>query len=406
MTQRDRQRNGVPARVRSDLVVVDPSTAALASHDDEPDERRYCDAWRWAPPLEQFLGDEEPSDDDAVDWIMRDLVPRGEPFLFGGAWKSGKTWTAIALAVCIALGVPFVGFENTLGRPGRVLVIALEDGRRRLRKRVWAVLRGMALTPNDPTLRANLRVWDEVLRLPGDQRTREQFVAEMERWKPDVILIDSLTRAMTGSQNDIRDATAFTAAWRELSVKLGASIGFIHHTNKSNGDDKRGTSDLFDRMRGSGELLAAPRNLIVMERLGTDGSKVSAVSMRGNLDLRRTSFALEWRQETRADGRIAVTLHDRGEPEDVRRELAGAVKAVKASEKQVEHDRVTRAALLIANERGAVSAATLGLALAVDPRTAAKYIANRRDLGLLGDTGDNGSSITDAGRAWLTKERS
>ncbi len=358
-------------------------------------------SWLWAPPLSEFLGDEEPDDDDAEDWTLRDLIPRAEAFLISAAWKSGKTWLAIALACCIATGRPFLNFENTLGRPGRVLLLVLEDGRRRMRKRLWQVLRGMGLTPNDPIVRDHLRVWDLPIRIPGDAKAVARFIEEMKAWKPDVIIIDSLTRAMTGSQNDIKDASAFTTAWREIVMNTGAAVGFLHHTNKSNGQDQRGQRDAFDKVRGSGELLASPRNLIVMERIGDEDSKVSAVAMRGNLDLRRSSFALEWEQTTAADGRVSVRLHDRGDIDALMRELADAKKAKRQGEREQKADDITRAALQIALDRGGCSSYTLGDALGVSPRTAARYLEVRRIEGLLGKITDQGAPITDAGRDWL-----
>jgi RecA-family ATPase len=352
------------------------------------------------------MGDEEPSDDDAEDWILRDLIPRGEPWLFGGPWKCGKTWTAIAMTICVALGIDFLGCENTLRRPGRVLLIPLEDGRRRMRKRVWQVLRGMGLTPSDPRIQEHLRIGDNPIRIPGDPKAIKRFIAEMQRWKPDVIVIDSLSRVMTGSQNDIKDASAFTAAWREITIGTGAAPGFLHHTNKGS-EDPQNPRDLFDKMRGSGELLAAPRNLIVMERLTAGDTKLSAVSMRGNLDLRRESFALEWTQDTTVDGKTAITLYDRGDVGEIRREIAAAHKAEKKTandaKKQEKTDNITRTALLIARDRGACSAPTLAVVLAVADRTAANYLADLRKRNLLGAVGADGCPITTDGIAWLSE---
>lgn len=366
-----------------------------------------AERWEWALPLSEYLGDDgEPDDDDAEDWIIRDLIPRGEPFLFGGAWKGGKTWTAIALVLSIATGRPFLGFENTLGRPGRVLLIALEDGRRRVRKRLWQVARGLGVRPDDPVIKEHLRISDHIIRIPGDKATIAKFVSEQKRWSPDVILIDSLTRAMTGSQNDIRDATAFTAAWREMGIEIGCASGFLHHTNKpAQQATKRGAAppNPINTMRGSGELLAAPRNLIVMERLGADDSKVSAVTMQGNLDLRRSSFALEWQRTTDADGKVSVALVDRGDVEALRRELADARKAARQTETQKKQDRITRTALQIARDRGACSAATLAVVLSVTPRTAARYLSDLRDAKLMGEVGAEGAPIADKGREWLAE---
>jgi AAA domain-containing protein len=362
--------------------------------------------WEWAPPLEQFLGDGEPDDDDTEDWIIRDLIPRGEPFLFGGAWKSGKTWTALALAASISLGLPFLGFENCLGRPGRVLLLALEDGKRRLRKRVWQILRGMGLTPNNATIREYLRIWDNPIRIPGDSRTLKRFVDEMNRWKADVIIIDSLTRAMTGSQNDIRDATAFTTAWRDITIATGAASGFLHHTNKTKPQNGKNDAkaDPFDNMRGSGELLAAPRNLIVMERFGEQDSKLSCVSIRGNLELRRASFALEYIQEER-DGKTLVTLHDRGDVDELRAKQTEQNKAKQEIKKQKDDDRKVAAALKTSRDRGSCSASTLSTILSVSRATAARYLADMAERGLLGTPGQDGYPITADGHLWLDERK-
>ena len=50
--------------------------------------------------------------------------------------------------------------------------------------------------------------------------------------------------------------------------------------------------DPFDRIRGSRDFLAAARNAVVGFPLDLAGESASEVFIRGNLDLRRTSFAL------------------------------------------------------------------------------------------------------------------
>src|SRR5262245_35069248 len=73
---------------------------------------------RWIVSLESFLGDEEPSDDDAEDWLIRDVVPRGEAALLAGPPKCGKTWLMLSLGLDVAMGRTWLDkFENTFGRP-------------------------------------------------------------------------------------------------------------------------------------------------------------------------------------------------------------------------------------------------------------------------------------------------
>jgi hypothetical protein len=341
----------------------------------------------WLSPLGDFVGDDEPPDDDADEWIIRNIVPRSEPWLLGGTWKGGKTWTAISLAVHIALGRDWCGFENTLGRPGRVLLIALEDSHRRITKRVWQICRGLGITPNHPTLREHLRITAAPLRLPKD---KEVFINEIVTWEPDVVIADSLTRVMEGDQNDIKDASALTAAWSEICRGTNAAAGFLHHTNKGNSDQAQGQSS--KRLRGSGDFPATARNVIVMSKL-EDG--LSRVRVEGNLELSCTDFRLRYVRETLPDGRIAArverddeqaTAADIGTPQNNASDVSTKRRAI---------------ALTVARDKGAVAAAGLAKRLGKSEATANRLLRELRGERLLGDVGALGSPITEAGRQWL-----
>jgi hypothetical protein len=286
---------------------------------------------RWIVPLESFLGDEEPDDDDSTDWIIRDIIPRGEAGLIAGPPKCGKTWAMLDLGIDVALGRDWIEtFANTMGGPAKVLALAFEDGQRRLRKRVWELARRKGLTPNDATLRAHLSVGREPLSLPGDERA---FAAELKAWKPDLVLIDNLTRVMNGDQNAIKDAKRFGDMWCKLCTDVGAAVVFLHHTNKVGpiAPGKRSEGDPFELIRGSGDLVASARHLVLMRPLESpDATKLSDVRMRGNLDLRREDLVLEF-ERVQFMNRWQARLSHRGEGEAVRDELAA-----KRREKQAE----------------------------------------------------------------------
>lgn len=288
---------------------------------------------RWCVPLIEFLGDQEPDDDDSVDWIIRDILPRGEAGIIAGPPKCGKTWAMLDLGICVSLGLPWMGtFDNTMGEPARVLALAFEDGQRRLRKRVWELARTSGRTPNDKTMQAHLSVSREPLSLPGDERA---LAAELKRWKPSLVLIDNLTRVMAGDQNAIKDAKRFSDLWCRLCTDVGAAIVFLHHTSKVGPirPDQRNAGDPFELIRGSGDLVASARHLVLMRPLespdGDDG-KLADVRLRGNLDLRREDFVFGFGRQRVMD-RWTAQLAFRGDGEVVRDELA-----VKRREKAAE----------------------------------------------------------------------
>ena len=292
-------------------------------------------ATRWCAPLTEFLGDIEPSDDDAEDWIIRDVVPRGEAGLIAGPPKCGKTWAMLGLALDVALGRPWLDtLENTMGGPVRVLVLAFEDARRRLRKRVWELCRARGVTPNDATIRAHLSISQEPLTLPGDERA---FAAELRGWRPQLVLIDNLTRVMPGDQIAIRDAKRFSDTWCKLCSDVGATVEFLHHTNKVGPlrPDKRGQGDPFELIRGSGDFMAAARHLVLIRPLESpDDVKLADVRMRGNLDLQREDFVMGFVRVQVAE-RWTAQLSYRGEGEIVRDELAEKRRA-KQSERKAQ----------------------------------------------------------------------
>lgn len=366
------RRDSLVAKVETHA--ADDGIDALAARDAQPDETpgRPLPPRRWVRPLAAVVGSEEPSGDDSEDWIIRDVIPRGEPAIWAGPSKAGKTWAALDLAVCVARGEPWLdgAFENTLRTPGRVLVVALEDVPQRLAARVWELARGHGTTPNDPTIAAHLSLTREPLRLAGDE---DAFAAELRGWRPAVVVIDCLTRVMVGDQNAIRDVAAFTALWSRMCMDVGASIVFLHHTAKASGDP-RNKRDPFDAIRGSGDLVAAARNVIVTQPLGVDGAAVSDVRMRGNLDLRRERFALGFERTQQPDGRWSARLVDRGDVDVLRAAATGDRQAERKDAMRDQRAQRRAAALDIARTQGAVSKATLAPRIGMSEGTAATVL--------------------------------
>lgn len=292
----------------------------------------------WTMPTADYLGSEEPSDDDAEDWVMRDLIPRGEPFLLGGPAKSGKTWTVLDMMVALALGDDWLKFTNTLGRPARVIGIFREDGKRRLHKRPWELARARGLSFRHPWLDANLRISREPIYLP-DSRDERRLIEEAKAFKADVIFVDNLTRVMLGASNDEKDFKAFAQSWGRIGDETGAAVGFLHHVRKASGDGRQG-GDPFEALRGAGDILGFARHAIVVSPRRDDGEKVSEVRMRGNLDLRREGFVMSF-ERRHVDGKWRAAFTDRGDIETSREEAASAKKNAKEEiAKQSIQDRL------------------------------------------------------------------
>jgi replicative DNA helicase/biotin operon repressor len=356
---------------------------------------------RWCLPLVDYLGDSEPDEDDSEDWIIRDLIPRGEPALWGGPMKGGKTWGALDLCVSVAMGMPWLGkFDNTMGKPARVLGLFLEDSKRRLRKRLWELARARNTTPNHHDIAENLRISRATLRLP-DAADQRRFAAEIKAWGAVLVVIDNLTRVMIGDPNSTREASAFTKAWTELGDETGATIVFLHHTKKPMGEAKL---DPFESLRGSGDFGATARNIIVTTPIRNESNqKLSEVRMRGNLDLRRESFTLGF-ERVELLGKWRAKLEDRGEVDDVKSEVRKDLKTAKETRKREEFaaeiERRRSLALEIARaNKGYVSGAQLAAACGhSSSRTVAPVLTGLVQSGVLVGAGTRGYMLADADR--------
>lgn len=328
---------------------------------------------KWCVSIESYLGDEEPDDDDAVDWIIRDLIPRAEPAIWGGPMKGGKTWSAMDLCLAIALGKDWVGFENTLKEPARVLALFLEDNKRRITKRLSELARARGLHfLSDPTVLANLRVNRAPIQLPNraDQRA---FAREIKRWGAKVVIVDNLTRVMMGDPNSTRDAAIFTRVWTELGEETGASIVFLHHTKKPMGDQRE--ADPFDALKGSSDFGAAARNMIVINPLRLDGELMAEVRMRGNIDLTRETFVLgfeRWKSEEWGQ-RWCAQLKDRGDAEQLKEAAKKQRREKKANEKKAdraaEYTKRRDKVLEIVNQRGSVTLGAAAISFGLSPNS-------------------------------------
>jgi len=161
-------------------------------------------------------------------WIIPGIIPAGLTVL-GGAPKLGKSWFALQMAQAVAAG----GF--TLGRripQGAVLYLALEDPPRRLKERMLRQHWVLDL-PCDflPVGRFQETIGD--LRNGGAQRLSNHIEAGAYR----LVVIDTLSRSISGDQNDAQEMTTWLAPIQEMAHMENCAIVLLDHHNKVGSED-------------------------------------------------------------------------------------------------------------------------------------------------------------------------
>ena len=156
-------------------------------------------------------------------WIVPNLLPVGLTLL-GGRPKTGKSWLALQATGAIGSGGMFLGYRV---ERGKCLYLALEDSLRRLQGRMrlqnWpadADVDFMIGAGASPILPLNRN---------GNAAALARLIAERGYR---LVIIDTLSRALSGDQNDVRDMTTALGPLQEAAHAQNCAIVLIDHHAK------------------------------------------------------------------------------------------------------------------------------------------------------------------------------
>ena len=188
--------------------------------------------------------------EEPIPWAVHGWLAEGEAAILAGEWGSGKSLVALDLAVSLAAGIPWMGYAH-IARPFRVLVVDEENGPRLARHRMRQIIAGRNLAPETA---ANLPI--AYLCRNGinldDPKGMASLKAEIERHKPEFLVMDSLVRFFRGrSENDNTDMSAFFGERiRPLMRDHNLGVIMLDHMGKPSKD---GNQDPGHRVRGASD---------------------------------------------------------------------------------------------------------------------------------------------------------
>jgi hypothetical protein len=210
-----------------------------------------------------------------VEWCWNPFFPKVPLSFLVSHPGHGKSILATQFAVAKAVGLPLFGFPT--GAPGGTGLLALEDDRSVVHRRIRAVVAGYGplWTPEqDRLLDVNFRLMvrarqpllnlnheDQALHLSG---LSLELAASMRSTEAPAtwLGIDTLNAVNGGDENDATAARPLIATAYSISDSLGCSVCGLHHFRKTGVG--RNAPTLMDRMdpelmRGSSALLGGAR---------------------------------------------------------------------------------------------------------------------------------------------------
>lgn len=191
----------------------------------------------------------------AAPFVVGDVVPQGLTVLAGRP-KLGKSWLTLNVALAVAGGRPVLGRET--GGPGSVLVLALEDGDRRLQSRLRLML-GAEPAPAGLSFATTWPALDEggadALRRWADTAT-----------DPRMVIVDVLQRIRPKSKSGHLYADDYSSVLplKSIADDVGLSVICVTHVGKREASD-----DPFDAISATTGLIGACDHGLILDRNGT-----------------------------------------------------------------------------------------------------------------------------------------
>lgn len=181
-----------------------------------------------------------------IEWIWMNFIPRGSLILFSGFMKTGKSTFIYPLAISVAQGRPFLGYDTI---KGGVLILCLEEQ--------WPFIHGRLR-------RFGLQLGDHLFVHCGSLSNNNQTLTELRNFilqnGVSFMVVDTLSMLWTiNDENDNAAVVRQIKPLLDLARITQCAICLVHHSNKGGGEHGRG-------IRGASSLLGIVDQAIMLER--------------------------------------------------------------------------------------------------------------------------------------------
>ena len=218
----------------------------LQSHTAEDLLNEMFNTTPWQPkasellvPAPEFLSHQ----DEEIDWIVDRIIQRGASGFFAANPKVGKSWSALGLALSLALGRPWLGFSV---QRVRTALITREDAPGLTRWRMWRLLRGLGETEAELAdwLYINSREQSKQFKLANPEQLAA-MTAALQHFRPEVVILDVFNVMHSTEENDNSEMRKILDRVEAIRNDIGCAFAIVHHFGK---DKER---RLTERMRGA-----------------------------------------------------------------------------------------------------------------------------------------------------------
>ncbi len=163
------------------------------------------------------------------DPVIVGFLNRREFAILSASAKTGKSMLALRVAIAIASGKKFLGFDVV---PGKVMYLQTEISDFELRKRIEKML--LSLTEEDQdAVNANVHISTYRLKLDRPEN-RESLKSVLLSEKPDLLILDPFyeLHSATFKEDSSDDVAPLLREIKKIAHDTGCAILLIHHQGK------------------------------------------------------------------------------------------------------------------------------------------------------------------------------
>ena len=186
----------------------------------------------------EFLGNPSKLPEEVIESVVR----QGQKMMISGASKSGKSFLLIELAIALAEGTKWLGFQC---RISEVMYINLEIDRNSLIHRFMDIYEALGIKPNNAH---SISIWNS----RGSSKPLDELIPELIQKATlqggDVIILDPIYKVMMGDENNATDMANLTNLFDKICYETGCTFVYSHHHSKGAQGFKKST----DCASGSG----------------------------------------------------------------------------------------------------------------------------------------------------------
>lgn len=219
-------------------------------NDELPDPESLADVWDNMP--------------DKAPELIKGVLRQGHKMLFAGPSKAGKSFALIELAIAIAEGSKWMGWDCV---KGRVMYVNLELDDASGFHRFKDVYEAMGLPPNNLN---NIDIWNLRGRTAPMDKLAPKLIRRAEKRGYIAVIIDPIYKVLTGDENSAADMAHFTNQFDKIATSLKTAVIYAHHHSKGT----QGGKSSMDRASGSGVFARDPDAILdLIELEVTEGIK-------------------------------------------------------------------------------------------------------------------------------------